>query len=320
MADTSPFETAALPQYLYSEDIGERFRTAVLASSGAIARAKWSEDVKVIEDSEKAADAFAYFIENKAALEQEFLSDLIRQIDEEAARQFVTVISNNWHFDPHSHPAQRLKASVRRYLQYLGESAEKVDTLVRGPRRTLPTPSFSPLEIELILDTTHQMLFKHIEAWNSVRPESWRHSRGTVFLRRGIALEKPFSPGDRYQEWDFINAYSLTVSVPEKFSLPQIDRPIPAIVTADIDYLNHCILFFSPFIPNMPADQLEAGVIPGFRSEHMAFHGKHGGIYEYYLAPHERPADVSAGANRGRTSHRPRHRNPSMLAPDSEGS
>lgn len=267
----------------------------------------------MIEESEKTADSFAYFFENKRMLETEFLEDLCHRIGDAQAHNFVNVVSVNWHFDHNSRPSQRLKASVRRYLQYLGESAETVDRLVVSEYRALPKPSFSPLEIELILETTHQMLFKHIGEWNTCRPESWRHSRDTVFLRRGLALREPFPKGHLYREWDFINAYSLTVSVPEKFSLEDCTNAIPAIITADLDYLDQCILFFSPFILNMPTDQLEAGVIPGFAAEPLAFHGKHRGIHEYYLAPHEPPQALGGGTNRGRANMRPARRNPAVL-------
>jgi hypothetical protein len=61
-----------------------------------------------------------------------------------------------------------------------------VDELVHTSGASLPDPLFSPLEIESILKINYQMLYKHIHAWNDVRPESWMYSLDTVFWRRAI--------------------------------------------------------------------------------------------------------------------------------------
>ena len=95
-----PVKTAALPQYQYSEEIRRRFRDAALEGWTSIPRSKWSEEEeKVVEDSEKAADAFDYFFQNKHALEQEFLDELSLQIGEDRAQYFVNVVSSDWYFN-----------------------------------------------------------------------------------------------------------------------------------------------------------------------------------------------------------------------------
>jgi hypothetical protein len=72
------------------------------------------------------------------------------------------------------------------------------------------------------------------------------------------------------------------------------------IAQQEIDYFDRCILFFSPFIPGMPADQLEAAVIPGLLSDSMAFHGVHGDVYEYYLGPLGDPTGTLSPSRRTR--------------------
>lgn len=85
-----------------------------------------------------------------------------------------------------------------------------------------------------------------------------------------------------YKEWDYINSYSIALSAPEKFSQMQ-EGNIPAIVNGELSLFEGRILFFSPFIPQMSAGQLEAGVIPNDKPLPIKEQGEHGGIVEYLL-------------------------------------
>jgi hypothetical protein len=297
-----PIETATLPQYMYSEEMASRFREAVMLDAKSVTRPSPSEEVHDAEQCEWVADSFEYFQEHKRALEEEFFGELSVRIGEGTASTFINAISNKWYYDHNSYLAQRIKAGIREYLRSFGAPGWDVDTTIADRRVTLPDPMFEAVHIDALLKTTYQMLYRHIAAWNDTRPEAWRQSRETVFVRRGIALKEPFGRDAKYKEWSYLNAYSLAVSVPEKFASSSLGYPIAAVVTADLDYFNHCILFFAPFIQGMPADQLEVAIIPGLTPEPLEYQGtRGGGIYDYYLGSHRSYAGANVlSGSRGR--------------------
>jgi hypothetical protein len=72
----------------------------------------------------------------------------------------------------------------------------------------------------------------------------------------------------------------LAISIPEKFAQNR-NCAFPTIVSTRYDTIRSRILFFAPFIPGMPANQFEFGVIPSFKPQKIEFNGTHGGIHEY---------------------------------------
>lgn len=93
-----------------------------------------------------------------------------------------------------------------------------------------------------------------------------------------------------YREWDYLNSYSLAVSVSEKFSLPSKQKvgttsDVRTLVSGDWRLFQDRVLFFSPFIPTMAPCQLEFGVIPSGKSLPIHSQGLHAGVHEYLLDP-----------------------------------
>lgn len=286
--NTKPLSTMALPQYALSNDFMERFLDAIHTPGEEIERSPNSLGIKLVDGSEMDADALTYFAENKNDLETEFFTDLAEEIGEPKATEFCDVIATYW-FDGRakreSLPVQRLKASVRSYLERILRGRVALTEIVVMDASLAQSPSFSDEQIAKTLKVNDRLLLKHIGAWLNRHPDSMMLSRGDVFFRRGLALSKPFSDGDIYREWDFINSYSIAISAPEKFAQMQNGR-VPALVNADCDYFNGRVLFFSPFVPSMPVGQLEVGVIPNDRKDKLRAQGRHGGVYEYLLGRH----------------------------------
>lgn len=286
--NTKPLSTMALPQYALSNDFMERFLDAIHTPGKEIERSPNSLGIKLVDGSEMDADALNYFADNKNALEREFFADLAEEIGERKATEFCDVIATYW-FDGRakreSIPVQRLKASVRSYLERILRGRVALTEIVVMDAPLEPLPSFSDEQIAKTLVVNDRLLLRHIAAWLDHHPDSTMLSRGDVFFRRGLALSQPFSDGDIYREWDFINSYSIAISAPEKFAQMQNGR-VPALVNADCDYFNGRVLFFSPFVPSMPVGQLEVGVIPNDRKDTLCAQGQHGGMYEYLLGRH----------------------------------
>ncbi len=151
------------------------------------------------------------------------------------------------------------------------------------------TALFEPKDIVSILTLNDRMLIRHVEAWKDRRTDSAIISDNDIFLRRGLSLDRPRDVNEYWREWDFINSYSVALSVPEQFALINANR-IPALVSGELGLFEGRILFFSPFVPGMQVGQLEAGVIPADAPIEISFQGEHGGILEYVLG--ERPEHV----------------------------
>lgn len=280
-----PLSTMALPQYALSNDFMERFLDAIHTPGKEIERSPNDQRIKLVDGSELDADALTYFTNNKTDLEEEFFTDLVEVIGTAKATEFCDVIATCW-FDGRSKraslPVQRLKASVRSYLDRIlcGRAVLSEIVVMAAPIPALP--SFSDEQVAEILGVNDRLLLKHIANWLDQHPDSAMLSRGDVFFRRGLGLSQPFSDGDIYREWDFINSYSIAISAPEKFAQMQSGL-LPALVNADCDYFNGRVLFFSPFVPSMPVGQLEIGIIPNDRKDTLLAQGRHGGVYEYLL-------------------------------------
>lgn len=283
-----PTSTMGLPQYALSNDFMERFLDAIHVPGQEIARSTNTNGIKLVDGSELHADALIYFTENKQALESEFFADLKDAIGRSNATALCDLIASSW-FDGRSKrespPVQRLKASIRSYVEVIVGGRVAMSELV--VRHELPnvSPSLSNHDVASILTVNDRLLLRHIDEWLSQHPDSAMSSRSDVFFRRGLALREPFSDGDIYKEWDFINSYSIAISAPEKFAQMQVGS-VPALVNADCDYFNGRVLFFSPFVPGMPPGQLEIGVIPNTRQDALRYQGRHGGIHEYLIGRH----------------------------------
>ena len=285
---SKPLSTMALPQYALSNDFMERFLDAIHTPGKEIERSPKNQGIKLVDGSELHADALTYFIDNKTHLEDEFFNDLVKQIGKKKAINFCDLVATHWYdgrSKRNSPQVQQLKASVRSYLNFILSGRTAMDELVVNDVTDEIVPSFSVKNIAKILTVNDRLLFKHIDLWLDQHPDTNIVSRGDVFFRRGLCLTKPFSDGEIYREWDFINSYSIAISAPEKFAQMQIGNT-PALVNADCDYFNGRVLFFSPFVPGMPVGQLEVGIIPNDQKDTLRAQGQHGGVYEYLLGRH----------------------------------
>jgi hypothetical protein len=217
-------------------------------------------------------------------LESEFREELIELISIRKASRFFRLISKYW-FDGRAQriipPVQGLKSAVALYMQQ-NFGVDPVTLVVSKNVRPQCPFFFSPDDVRKILRLNHQLLYKHLQGWIDHHPNGDWLSRGEIYFRRGMGLQNPWPDNSAYVEWDFINSYTLSISASEQFAMSG-RKPGPTIVSSDCDYFNDRVLFFSPFIPGMPASQLEFGIIPSATPTRLEYHGHHAGIHEYFL-------------------------------------
>lgn len=283
--------TSLLPQYRISAEMEMRFINAMHHDDPIIERSLNNQGIKTIDNSELSTDTFDYFIKNKDALSNEFISELLRRVDRDEIDLFCEVVAEDW-FDGmkkrNSGRPHNLKSSVYSYISRVyGDSWATSCVQRREPLNEVP-PLISENAIATILTVNYQLLYKHIEEWKSQHPKGDFISNDDIFIRRGVSLATPIDKNNKYLELDYISSYSLAISAPEKFS-QNGKNGSPAIINGELSLFNERILFFSPFIPGMDSLQLEFGIIPSEKPLEIYDQGEHGGIREYILepAPHQ---------------------------------
>lgn len=279
---SKPGKTSLLPQYFHSEYMYERFLDATGNESEEIFRSRNQKGIKISEGKELEADRLEYFIENKEKLEKEFYKELCSVLSPKRANKFCKIVRDHWYdgrLERESKPVLKLMASVKNYLiEYRKvNNIDKIPVINEIPKKT--KPSFDDDEINEILSINLRLVENHLEEWISIHPQTLEMGLGDLYCRRGIFLDK-LLPNEKYLEWQYINSYSLSFSVTEKFS-QMYPGKIPVILNTNYANIRERILFFSPFIKGMNPYQLELGIIPHYFSLHLRRQGRYGGIYEY---------------------------------------
>lgn len=288
--------TALLPQYFGSEAAMERLIDALHGDGGELARtANVQGTTKLTTEAELRADGLGYFFDDKTKMENEFLDDLSEEIGGKKAKAFCDAIANGW-FGKNRRKSKRVlgvKRAVRNHLKRHLPKGAALETLLQNPDLAAGRASLTSTDLAKILTINDRMLIKHKEIWKDRHPNSTFVNDDAIWLRRGLGLRALYPAGERYREWDYINAYSWAVSAPEQFA--QIDEgAIPALVSGDLGLFAGRILFFSPFVPGMTADQLEFGVIPAVNPPIITDRGEHGGLREYVLGEQPEEVDIDA--------------------------
>ena len=280
--------TSLLPQYAASAAFMERFLVAAHTEGTPIARSPNGKGIKLVDGSELDADVLSYFTNNKDDFRSEFCEELKGRIGDEQLGIFCEVVARDW-FDGmrlrREGRSRQLKRSVFDYLSMVASGTMTPSQFVKNQDPPMDVEPLITVEaVAAVLTVNDQMIYRHIEGWKRSHPNRDNLTSDDVFLRRGLALDRPLDSSNPYREWDFLNSYSIAFSAPEKFSQMMSGRT-PAIVNGELSLFEGRVLFFSPFIPGMDVGQLEFGIIPRERPHPLLFQGIHAGIHEYILDP-----------------------------------
>lgn len=279
--------TALLPQNQSSELIKERMLEAIHFEDTEIERVDNNLEPIAVRKKELDSDALCYFYENKESFRDEFIDELEQcGISSDDYISFCDVIAKEWITGFPSERVLRLKKSILKYFQEINQGHPKFEKIIRSSvdELTHVEPLISTKTLLKILSINHQMLCEHIEKWKALHPDRYKISNGDIFLRRGLHLNTNLDTLNSYIEQDFINSYTIALTVAEQFS--QYDSPqFPVHINGDMGLFENRVLFFSPFIPNMEVGELEFGIIPSEKPLPIHYQRSHGGIHEYILDP-----------------------------------
>ena len=279
--------TALLPQNKSSELIKQRMLEAIHDEDSEIERTNNNNETIAVEEKELASDALCYFYENKESFRVEFIDELEQcGISSEEYIGFCNVIAKEWITGLPLDGVLKLKKSILNYFQEINQGRTNFEKIIRSSvdELSLIEPLISTYTLSKILSINHQMLYEHIEKWKDSHPDCEMISDRDIFLRRGLRLNINLDTLNPYIEQDFINSYTIAVTVAEQFS--QYDNPqFPVHINGNIGLFEKRVLFFSPFIPKMEVMELEFGIIPSKKPLPIGYQGLHGGIHEYLLDP-----------------------------------
>lgn len=144
----------------------ERFLDAIHKENSEISRSEKNYGIKLVDGSELSSDALDYFINEKTSLENEFYSDLVKEIGKEKANWFCAVISEDWYDGRGARNGPRvtdLKCSIRNLLIEIIKAEVPLNSIVVLDKLPSAEAMLSILDIIKILRINKEMLIRHIE-------------------------------------------------------------------------------------------------------------------------------------------------------------
>jgi hypothetical protein len=278
-----------LPQYRGSGLIGIRHAVAAHNPTDEIIRADRADAYQFVDADEVNSDAFDFFTREASSMSAAFFSELSNAIGANEAASFCETIAREWCEGVRDigRPRQ-LRRSVYEYLQSINKGAS-ASSLTQNAAQLEDVRGLLPAHaIEKILVLTGQFLYKYLHRWQQAHPEGLFMGSSDIYFGRGLSIGEPMDVSKPYKEWDYINSYSLAVSVREKFSADyhhsaSSDTGVRVVISGDWHLFDDRVLFFAPFIPRMELRELELGVIPSSKSLPIFGQGLHAGIYEYVI-------------------------------------
>lgn len=284
-------QTTNLPQYINSQYSMEGFLDALHDPDGELKVSQRYRGLKFIGEKESKLDGLEYFSLNKKRLEKEFSKECSNLIGKKKTHKYFDVISNTWYegrslrTGEHNYP---LLKSIEKYFTHF-KRIRKDQILVRNQ------PDFGKTDLLFEPDVLDQifMLNNRLTNWCF---QDWisryypRESFGTndIYIRRGVVLDDKDYNGAIFYDQNYLNSYSLSITVGEQFS--QSGEGNPSIFNLAYNNCLDRILFFSPFIKNLNNDlveaqyeQLELGLVPPYSKMQMTLQDKHDNVSEYIL-------------------------------------
>lgn len=248
-----------LDQYYLNPWISERFSIDLNFTQHSLFRySHISGTVNDIEISESENLNFEYFKNNAQTMASEFKNDICNEIGEDKYNYFIELISNYWI------PAGKRDSKKIRQLEFTIKEYLKI--FCKAKIRVLKDKSINANQVLTlqdlyqILEITRRLVGHYIQEWLSSSKHDF--SSNEIYLFRGINLENYPRKNKRFIEFRFINSYSLSLSIAEKFSDTVKQPKVNAIFALNENLVDNRILFFSPFLPGCQDSQLEFGLIP----------------------------------------------------------
>ena len=197
---------------------------------------------KSLDEYEEYIDKMSFFIENKKLMEDDFISRLENEIGRDKAVYFCDLIRNYWYDGSKRKSSKKIKELKHSINKYLGTYSFVIDNEIE---KNIQQSLITHEDIGKILDINAELFNLYLEDWIDKHPFSYEKNTSNIFFLRGLNLDSKLI--EPYKEKDYINSYTLSLSMAEQFSDMGNDENV--IVSGEYGLFYKRILFFSPFIP-----------------------------------------------------------------------
>ena len=259
-------------------DASER-RTILSSESG-------NEKYKQVSDFELKENLLGFFKNHRSAMQTEFKKLFLKKIGAEKYKNYVYSLSQLWTKGRQGRNRKEVQSLMQSVNDFLAIYGGQPKNLIVGQFScgTQP-PLFSTDDTQTLLLINKQLLDYYFQDYAHLVSKSksaLSFSTNYIWLHRGIDLKVEWEEGQKYKEKAFLNSYSLSVGVSEKFS-SILGRKNNSIVSWKAYDLIDRVFAFYGFIPGMCDRQLEVITIPTFLEANITKKNSDKNIVDYEI-------------------------------------
>ncbi len=279
----SLLKASGIDKYILNPEMQNRFIRAAARGGNFLPRSHNKTGLKNVTRNELTNANFDFFIKQRPKFRDDYWDRLSICLTPKKRKMFVDLICNSWTdgwTKRNSEDIQSLKASIKQYTNRKARGGivyvnETIDTAIK--------PLFTYDEILGIIDATTRLTELLMNEYVSqLPPHIPIKSTNHIWIHRGIHLFDLPDESKNYFENSYITSYSLSISVPEKFS-KNVKREKPVLISGTLNEFYERCIFFSELIPDLKLDQFEFATIPHWTPITLKYFGKLAGRYEYEI-------------------------------------
>ncbi|WP_156432442.1 hypothetical protein [Burkholderia sp. MSMB1498] len=272
---------ATIEPNLFEPLVQQRLLESAADGGAEVERAPYAQGQKQIAIDELALGALDFFQKKQSDWSEWFQEKLCEGgVDETKVDAYIYAFSSLWIDGAKrrqtSKEMQSIKASIKQHDDFFHKS--QAGRYVFHSDVDGADPLLTPWEMQCVFDANSTMLEICIAEYLQVYHGPRAGSINSTYVRRGVYM--PTQPISPMTELNYLNSYSLAVTLPEVFaqtySQKHKDKGIPTIFSAPVPAVQCRTAAFAPFIKGMDLSQLEMVVAPPIEPMELVFHGVHG--------------------------------------------
>lgn len=272
---------ATIEPNLFEPLVHQRLLESAADGGDLVQRAPYVPGEKQIAPGELALGALDFFRKKQSDWSNWFREKLLAGgIDATKVDAYIHAFSNLWIDGAKrrqtSQEMQAIKASIKQHDEYFHKSSAGQYVLNSDVGGF--DPLLNPLEMQCVFEANSLMLEICIADYLEVYHGPGEGSINRTYVRRGVYM--PAGPADPMAELNYLNSYSLALTLPEVFaqtySQKDKEKGIPTIFSTPLPAVQARTVAFAPFVEGMTLSQLELVVAPPIEPMRLVFHGIYG--------------------------------------------
>jgi len=245
------------------------------------------EKYKRVSAFEMEGNFFDFFKLHRSAMQSEFKDQFLNQIGPEKYHKYVHCFAHIWTKGRQGRRSKEVQSLMQSVYDFLALYGGQSEDLISGKfSNETHSPMFSIEETKALLLINKCLLDYYFQEYAhlvSNKQPALGFSTNDIWLHRGIDLDVEWEEEQKYVEKDFLNSYSLSVGVSEKFS-SIMKRSFNSVVSWQAyDLIDQVFAFFG-FIPEMCDNQLEVITVPTHREAQITQKNVDPNIVDYEIS------------------------------------